>query len=109
MVARNDITGDMLTSGGSNSAYRDNYDAIFGKKAVEPEAKVEMKPAPEQVKMVEVFYLTVDYGDGSNGVRFFRHETSATALLDGDDYYGNEGTVNSFRIPEGPNSINFSD
>lgn len=105
MVARNDITGDMLTSGGSSNAYRDGYDAIFAEKKVD----VVEQAAPADIKMIQVFYLTVDYGDGSNGVSFFRQEASAKAVLDDDEYYGNEGTVNSFCIPEGPNSINFRD
>lgn len=33
MTAKNDITGDSIrTKGLSNQQYRDNYDAIFGKK-----------------------------------------------------------------------------
>lgn len=32
MTARNDITGDELKSKTNSEAYRNNYDAIFGKK-----------------------------------------------------------------------------
>ena len=35
MVARNDITGDAIQTKGVSNAYRDNYDAIFGKKKKE--------------------------------------------------------------------------
>lgn len=32
MVARNDITGDNIQTKGTSEAYRNNYDAIFGRK-----------------------------------------------------------------------------
>ena len=32
MVARNDITGDAIQTKSASSAYRDNYDLIWGKK-----------------------------------------------------------------------------
>ncbi|MGY8865337.1 MAG: hypothetical protein ACKVJK_06855 [Methylophagaceae bacterium] len=32
MAARNDITGDSITSKTTSEKYRDNWDAIFGKK-----------------------------------------------------------------------------
>lgn len=32
MTARNDITGDSIVTKASSDAYRDNFDAIFGKK-----------------------------------------------------------------------------
>ena len=32
MVVRNDVTGDAIQSKSSSQAYRDNWDAIFGKK-----------------------------------------------------------------------------
>ena len=32
MVAKNDITGDSIQTKGTSSAYRDNYDRIFGNK-----------------------------------------------------------------------------
>ena len=35
MVARNDVTGDAIQSKSSSQAYRDNWDAIFGKKKLE--------------------------------------------------------------------------
>lgn len=38
MTARNDITGDAIQTKGSNDAYRDGWDRIFGKKA-EPKAE----------------------------------------------------------------------
>jgi hypothetical protein len=31
MTARNDITGDLITSKSNTEAYRNNFDAIFGK------------------------------------------------------------------------------
>lgn len=39
MTARNDITGDAIQTKGSNDAYRDGWDRIFGKKE-EPEEPV---------------------------------------------------------------------
>lgn len=33
MATKNDITGDSIQSRVSSSAYKDNYDAIFGKKS----------------------------------------------------------------------------
>jgi len=35
MAARNDITGDSIKTKSSSQAYRDNWDAIFGKKEKE--------------------------------------------------------------------------
>ena len=32
MAARNDVTGDAIQTKGPSKAYRDNWDAIFGKK-----------------------------------------------------------------------------
>lgn len=32
MVTKNDVTGDSIKSRVSSNAYKDNYDAIFGKK-----------------------------------------------------------------------------
>lgn len=32
MTARNDITGDKIATKTNSNAYRDNWDAIFGKK-----------------------------------------------------------------------------
>lgn len=40
MVARNDVTGDAISTKVNSQAYMDNYDLIFGKKTkivVEPE------------------------------------------------------------------------
>jgi hypothetical protein len=40
MVARNDITGDLIVTHAANDAYRDGIDRIFGKKTfknVDPE------------------------------------------------------------------------
>ena len=38
MVARNDITGHAIQTRGTSSAYRDNYDLIFGKKKMQVKA-----------------------------------------------------------------------
>ncbi|MNB99241.1 hypothetical protein D3C75_465150 [compost metagenome] len=35
MAARNDVTGDLIKSRPLNTAYSDNWDAIFGKKKTE--------------------------------------------------------------------------
>lgn len=32
MAARNDVTGDSITTKSSSNAYRDNWDRIFGEK-----------------------------------------------------------------------------
>lgn len=47
MAARNDVTGDLIKSRPLNTAYSDNWDAIFGKKKVEE--VVEEIPAPEEI------------------------------------------------------------
>lgn len=39
MASRNDITGDVLASKRNNSAYRDGWDRIFGKKMPEPQGE----------------------------------------------------------------------
>ena len=36
MAAKNDITGDTIQTKASSSAYRDNWESIFGKKEPEP-------------------------------------------------------------------------
>ena len=43
MATHNDITGDALITKANNDNYRNNYDAIFGKKK-EAEKKEEVKP-----------------------------------------------------------------
>ena len=45
MVAKNDITGDNIATKFS-TAYRDNWDAIFGKKE-KPKEEVVAKPAED--------------------------------------------------------------
>lgn len=47
MATTNDITGDKLVSKASNDAYRDNWDAIFGKKEVIVEERI---PGPDDCK-----------------------------------------------------------
>ena len=34
MATKNDVTGDEIRTGGNSNAYKDNWDAIFGKKEV---------------------------------------------------------------------------
>lgn len=41
MATRNDVTGDQIKSRGNSQQYKDNWDAIFGKKKAEPEATQE--------------------------------------------------------------------
>jgi hypothetical protein len=55
-----------------------------------------------------VFGLSVDYGDGSSGIRWFRDEALVERLLDYDSsgdneqYYGNEGTPSEkLTFPDG--------
>jgi len=38
MAARNDVTGDPIQTRPSSQAYRDNWDAIFGKKKEDKKA-----------------------------------------------------------------------
>lgn len=47
MTARNDITGDAIMTKSASDAYRDNYDAIFGKK--KEEKKMTVKEALAKV------------------------------------------------------------
>ena len=58
MVARNDITGDSIQTKGVTDAYRDNYDAIFGKKK-----KTDAEKFDEQVVMKEEYYDLDGEGD----------------------------------------------
>ncbi len=37
MATRNDVTGDVIATRGSSDAYRNNWDAIFGKKKAQDE------------------------------------------------------------------------
>ena len=46
MVAKNDITGDSIATKFS-SAYRDNWDAIFGKRKESKEKESEMKSSED--------------------------------------------------------------
>jgi hypothetical protein len=48
MSARNEITGDLITSKSPSTAYSDGWDRIFGKKKVE-QAKVVVETKPEPV------------------------------------------------------------
>ncbi len=43
MATTNDITNDRLVSKHNSDAYRNNYDAIFGKKKDKPEDKKDDK------------------------------------------------------------------
>jgi hypothetical protein len=49
MAGTNDVTGDKLINKRNSDAYRDNWDAIFGKKEVPPPKEEEPtdEPAPE--------------------------------------------------------------
>lgn len=38
MATRNDVTGDQIKSRGNSQQYKDNWDAIFGKKKEQPAA-----------------------------------------------------------------------
>ena len=48
MAARNDITGDSIKSKTSSQAYRDNWDAIFGKKKEEFNEELTMSNVHEK-------------------------------------------------------------
>ena len=62
---------------------------------------------------MKVYYLITDNGDGSGSVQFFKDERLAKSLVDDEDqlgvFYPNEGTVGSFEIPDGDNTIRFYD
>lgn len=45
MTAKNDVTGDAIKSKVNSEEYRNNWDAIFGKKKVEEVEKKEEKDA----------------------------------------------------------------
>lgn len=45
MVARNDITGDLIKSRVNNEAFSVGYDRIFGKKTESEQSKTEVKPS----------------------------------------------------------------
>jgi hypothetical protein len=53
-ISKNDITGDTIASKTSTEAYRNNFDAIFRKKAHEPENEPECSehsmPAPAELE-----------------------------------------------------------
>ncbi len=106
MATRNDVTGDVIASRGNSNAYKDNWDAIFGKKAV---AEVPVKLAVEP-EMQTIYYIISDSGDGSASVQFFRNPELAQELVAEDEsYYMNEGCIRSFKVPAGETNIFFSD
>jgi hypothetical protein len=45
-MSHNDITGDRIATKGITDAYRNNFDAIFGKKKVEVPAASTTPPTP---------------------------------------------------------------
>lgn len=55
---------------------------------------------------MKLYYITVDHGDGSTGVRWFKNYEKVSKLVDEDDedydeaYYGNEGSVRSITLPD---------
>lgn len=53
MPAKNDITGDSITTKSTSDAYRDNWDKIFSKK------KKEEKQVDQEEKEVKEFYNTI--------------------------------------------------
>lgn len=46
MAARNDVTGDAIKSRNNSQQYKDNWDAIFGKK--KEQSKPDEAPSPKQ-------------------------------------------------------------
>ena len=104
MATRNEITGDVIASRGNSNAYKDNWDAIFGKKAAEEPVKV-VEPETQTV-----YYLVCDSGDGSASVQFFRNPELAQTLAAEDESYAmNEGNIRSFTVPAGETNIFFAD
>lgn len=51
---------------------------------------------------MKIYYVTCDYGDGSNGVRWFKQgdEERLEALLAKDEYWGNEGSYHIVTLPD---------
>lgn len=50
MAARNDVTGDLIKSRNNNTAFENNWDAIFGKKKTEEVVQeIEVPEAPSDV------------------------------------------------------------
>ena len=50
MAARNDITGDSLTTKSATDSYRNGWDRIFGKKEVKEPSRITGSLTPEQVE-----------------------------------------------------------
>lgn len=48
MASRNDVTGDEIKSRGNNEQYKNNWDAIFGKKTPEEPAVEDAPTETEQ-------------------------------------------------------------
>ena len=49
-TARNEITGSLIKTKGATDSYRSNWDAIFGKKDVEPVTEVEAETEEVQAE-----------------------------------------------------------
>lgn len=47
MTARNDITGDVIATKGTSSAFRDGWDRIFGKKEQKSQPVLQVVDAPK--------------------------------------------------------------
>lgn len=56
-----------------------------------------------------VYYLSYNHGDGPVGCHFFRNEPDISALIEEDENYCMNEEVESFEIPDGPNTIDFQD
>lgn len=65
MTARNDITGDLIVSGGSSDAYRDGWDRIFGKgsfKRIEESLASENIQVPPGLSREEIQEFIIEKG-----------------------------------------------
>ena len=49
-MSKNDVTGDKLITKNTTDSYRDNWDAIWGKKEVKPEEQKEDKNEPSELQ-----------------------------------------------------------
>lgn len=49
---------------------------------------------------MRIYYATCDYGDGTNGVSWFKTFDVAMTYMDDEEYYGNEGQPRGLNLPD---------
>lgn len=52
------------------------------------------------MKLMKVYMLICDGGDGSASIRMFRDPEKVARLLEQEDYYMNEGDATVIEVPE---------